>query len=60
MKIKEVAITYIKSLTSAERKKLRIMVDHNVMCGADYARKNKIEPFLLNEELKSIFSGGIV
>ena len=57
MDVRQIAIDYIKSLSENEKEKLRVMLEHGITCGADYARQNEIEPVQLTEELKLIFKG---
>ena len=33
------------------------MLSHGIMCGADYARQNEIDPAVFSEELKLVFGG---
>jgi hypothetical protein len=55
MNVRKTAINYIKALTARERENLKIMLEHGIMCGADFARENGIEPNLFSAELKNIF-----
>ncbi|MCM1223340.1 MAG: hypothetical protein NC548_53695 [Lachnospiraceae bacterium] len=57
MDVRQIAINFLKSLTAAQRKKVRGMLEHGIVCGADFARENCIEPAQLSEELKLIFAG---
>ena len=57
MKTRQVAINFIKTLSTAEKDKMKTMLAHNVLCGTDYARKNEIEPVQFTNELKLIFEG---
>ena len=57
MEIKQVAINYIKNLSTNEKSKLKTMVEHGVSCGRDFSIKNGIEPAMFNAELKNILEG---
>ena len=57
MEVRQIAINFIKTLSENEKQKLKTMLSHGVLCGADYARQNEIEPVQLNEELKLVFGG---
>ena len=51
------AIAYIKQLPSMYKEKLKNMVEHGVICGADFAKQHDITPEQLTNELKMIFKG---
>ena len=55
MDTRTVAINYIKTLTPAEREHVRDMLSHSIICGADYARMNGVDPAAMTQELKRIF-----
>lgn len=57
MDVRQIAIDFLKSLTAAQRDRVREMLGHGIVCGADFARENCIEPAQLSEELKLIFAG---
>ena len=57
MEIRNVAIAYIKQLPSIYKEKLKNMVEHGVICGADFAKQHDITPEQLTNELKLIFKG---
>ena len=57
MEVRQIAINFIKTLSNADKEKLKIMLAHGITCGADYAKQNEIEPLQLTEELKLIFEG---
>jgi len=57
MEIRSVAINFIKSLTKNQKEKLKIMLEHNVVCCSDYAKKYEVRPEDLTNELKLIFGG---
>ena len=57
METRVAAIEFIKSLSEHDKEEMRKMISHGVMCGADFARMNGIDPFLFNEELKLVFGG---
>ena len=54
MEIRQVAISYIKTLSNSEKEKLKTMLAHDVSCGKDFAIQNGIEPAIFNKELKNI------
>ena len=57
MDIRQIAIGYIKTLSLDERNRVKDMLDHGIICGADYARMNGVAPTELSRELKLIFGG---
>lgn len=58
METRNIAIAYIKQLPSIIYKdKLKQMIEHGVICGADFARQHGITPEQLTNELKLIFKG---
>ena len=57
MEVRKVAIQYIKMLSPEQKNKLKTMLNHGIVCCADYARKNNIEPCELTKELIEIFGG---
>lgn len=57
MDIKECVINYIKSLSSEDRKKVKTMLDHDIICCLGYSREHNIDPVLFNQELKSVLGG---
>lgn len=57
MEVRQVAINFIKMLNKTEKDNLKIMLNHGVICGTDYAKQNEIQPAKFTEELKSIFGG---
>lgn len=57
METRELAVNFIKSLPYSDREHVKEMLSHGVTCGADYARKNGIEPAVFSNELKAIFGG---
>lgn len=54
MEVRKVAVQYIKTLNSEQKSKLKTMLNHGIVCYADYARKNNIEPVNFTAELKTI------
>ena len=57
MNVRKIAIDFIKTLNPFEKEALKLMLKNGVVCGADFAKKNKIEPEALTNELKLIFGG---
>lgn len=57
MEVRQIAINFIKTLSSNDKEKLKVMLNHGIICGSDYAKQNGIEPIQLTEELKLIFEG---
>lgn len=55
MGMREIAIGFIKNLSVYDKEKIKEMINHGVVCGLGFAKKNNVEPSALNEELKSIF-----
>lgn len=55
--IRVIAVNFIKKLKDTEKEKLKVMLNHGIVCGADFARENEIEPYQLTHELKLIFEG---
>lgn len=51
------AIAYIKQLPSIYKDRLKNMVEHGIICGADFAREHEITPEQLTNELRLIFKG---
>ena len=54
MEIKQVAINYIKKLSTEEKSKMKVMLQHNIICGSGIAKENNIKPELLSNEIKTI------
>jgi|GEM_PF-5930892 len=57
MEMRTAAISFIKTLSETDREKIRDMLSRGVVCGADFARMQGIDPMLFNEELKLVFGG---
>lgn len=57
METRIVAINYIKSLSETDKEKVKSMLSHGIICGADFARQNEIDPLSFSEELKLVFGG---
>lgn len=57
METRVAAIDYLKTLTKDEKERVKTMLSHGVICGADYARQNGLDPQLFTEELKLVFGG---
>ena len=57
METRIAAINYIKSLSESDKEKVKSMLLHGIICGADYARQSGIDPQLFTNELKSVFGG---
>lgn len=57
METRIVAINYIKSLSESDKEKVKSMLSHGIICGADFARQNGLDPQLFSNELKSVFGG---
>ncbi len=57
METRIVAINYIKSLSESDKEKVKSMLSHGIVCGADYARQQGIDPLLLADELRLVFRG---
>lgn len=55
--IRQIAINFIKTLSLADKEKIKTMMNHGIICGSGYAIENDIEPIQLNEELKLMFGG---
>lgn len=51
------AIKFIKTLSSIDKEKIKTMLGHGIICGADYARQNGIDPIVFSEELRLVFEG---
>ena len=58
MGIREQIVKYIKNLSNQDREKLKIMIEHNIICGSGIAEKLGISVEDFNGELKEIFKGG--
>ncbi|WP_308687476.1 hypothetical protein [uncultured Treponema sp.] len=54
MNTRQIAVSYIKTLSGDERKSLAEMLAHGVPCGADFARKNGITPEQMSAGLLAI------
>lgn len=57
MDIRQIAIGYIKTLSVDDRGRVKDMLDHGIICGADYARQNELDPSVFSAELKLVFEG---
>lgn len=57
METRVAAINYIKSLSETDKEKVKSMLSHGIVCGADYARQQGIDPLLLADELRLVFRG---
>ncbi len=57
METRVAAINYIKSLSEMDKEKVKSMLSHGIVCGADYARQQGIDPLLFADELRLIFRG---
>lgn len=57
METRVAAINFIKSLSESDREKIKTMLSHGILCGADYARQNELDPQTFSEELKAVFGG---
>lgn len=52
--MKQTVINYIKSLTSFEKEKLKVMLKHNIVCGSGFAKFHNLDIVKFNNELKLI------
>ena len=57
METRIAAINYIKSLSLKDKEKIKSMLSKGIICGADFARQNGLDPQLFSNELKSVFGG---
>lgn len=57
MEIRVAAINFVKSLSESDKSKIKSMLSHGIVCGADFARQNEIDPAVFSEELKLVFGG---
>lgn len=57
MEVRKVAVQYIKMLNLEQKRKLKTMLNHGIICCSDFAKKHNIEPVELTRELKEIFRG---
>ena len=55
--IRTTAVQYLKSISEDERKNLKTMLNNGIKCCIGYAKRNKINPDVFNQELLSIFKG---
>ena len=47
-------VEYIKGFDSKDKKRLKVMLSHGIVCGAGFANEHGIDVKLFNNELKSI------
>lgn len=57
METRVAAINYIKTLSENDRQKVKEMLSRGIICGADWARQNGINPMLFSDELRLVFGG---
>ena len=57
METRAAAINFIKSLSESDKERIKSMLSHGIICGADFARQNEIEPAVFSEELRLVFEG---
>lgn len=57
METRVAAINYLKSRSEKDREKIKVMLEHGIICGADFARQNGLDPQLFSDELKLVFKG---
>mgnify|MGYP007070317351 CR=1 FL=1 len=57
METRVAAINFIKSLSESDKVKIKSMLSHGIICGADFARQNELNPAVFSEELKLVFGG---
>jgi len=57
METRVAAIDFIKSLSKTDKEKIKTMLEHGIICGADYARQCGLNPQLFSDELKEVFKG---
>lgn len=54
MDVKGYVVDFIKTLSDEDKRRMRVMLSHGIICGTSYANEKGIEPKLFNKELKSI------
>ena len=57
METRVAAINFIRSLSESDKDKIKSMLSHGIICGADYARQNELDPSVFSAELKLVFEG---
>lgn len=57
METRVAAINFIKSLSESDKDKIKSMLSHGIICGADYARQSELDPQIFSDELKLVFEG---
>ena len=57
METRAAAINFIKSLSESDKERVKSMLSHGIICGADFARQNEIKPAVFSEELRLVFGG---
>ena len=57
METRVAAINYIKTLSDNDKNKIKSMLGHGIICGADYARQNELDPQVFSDELRLVFGG---
>ena len=57
MEVRQAVINFLKILTQNEKAKILEMLNHGIICGADYARMSDIEPAIFSEDLRRVLEG---
>ena len=57
MELRQAVINFVKTLTNSEKEKMLEMLNHGILCGADYARMSEIEPEIFSADLKRVLEG---
>lgn len=57
MDIRKIVVDYIKTLDANDKKKMKVMLSHGVLCGKGFASERGVDLISFNNELKTILGG---
>ena len=57
MEMREAAVVFLRTLSEDDRQRIKNMLLHGIVCGADFARENELNPMQFADELRLVFGG---
>lgn len=57
MELRQAVINFVKTLTNSEKEKMLEMLNHGIICGADYARMSDNDPAVFSADLQRVLEG---
>ena len=54
MEVRQAVINFIKTLSNNEKSKIKEMLNHGIIVGADFARMSEVDPMIFNEDLRRV------